>query len=124
MSRCSRILMLAGSLTLAGAAPASDDVEHYEGKSAETLEQAVANFSAYNGKLAAILEQKELTPQDLATVHQLTYTLENALERIKQDLSDLAETLEEIHLASERADAEAVSSNGASYLDTARTLIP
>ncbi|MDZ7752782.1 MAG: DUF6746 family protein [Gammaproteobacteria bacterium] len=124
MSHYSRILILAGSLALAGAAPASDDVEHYEGKPAETLEQAVANFSEYNAKLAAVLEQKELTPQDLATVHQLTYTLENALERINHDFSALAETLEAIHLASERADAEGVGSNGARYLDTARKVVP
>ena len=61
---------------------------------AETMEQALANFSEYNARLAALLEQDELTMADLAQIHQLTYTLENALERINDDLEDLAETLE------------------------------
>ena len=120
----SRILILAAGLALAAGAPASDEPEHYEGKEAETLEQAVAHFSEYNGRLAALLEQEELSPQDLATIHRLTYTLENALERIDEGFSEMAETLEAVHLASERADAESVSANGARYLDTARKVIP
>src|SRR5690625_6294129 len=49
-------------------------VEHYEGKSSDTLSDALSNFREYN----RILEQHlsgDLTDEDLARVHELTYTL-------------------------------------------------
>lgn len=41
----------------------------------------MANFSEYNQRLAELLTQDELAITDLGTVHELTYTLENALNR-------------------------------------------
>lgn len=102
---------------------ADERPEHFEGKPAETLDQAVANFSEANGKLAAILEEDDLGQQDLHEVHRLTYTLENALEKIREDLDDLAEVLEEIHLASETIDTETVRTRGDEYLETARRVV-
>ncbi|MGF2687425.1 DUF6746 family protein [Marinobacter sp. DUT-3] len=100
----------------------ADEVEHFEGKQSATLEAAVANFSEYNKKLETILKG-ELTPEAMNEVHQLTYTLENALGKINEEFDGLAVTLEEIHLASERADTEGVASNGEAYLETSRTVI-
>lgn len=102
---------------------ADERPEHFEGKPAETLDQAVANFSEANGQLATILEEEDLGPKELHEVHQLTYTLENALEKIREDLDDLAEVLEEIHVASETIDTEAVKAKGDDYLDTARKVV-
>jgi hypothetical protein len=107
-----------------GAALATEGAVHYEGEPAETLEQAVANFSEYNARLSAVLEKGELTAEDMETVHELTYTLENALQTIDQELAELAETLEAMHLASESQDAGSTSQHGADYLNTARTVIP
>lgn len=98
--------------------------EHFEGEPAETLEQALANFSEYNDKLAAILAKDELSPKDLYEVHQLTYTLENALDKIRNEYEDLAETLEEVHVASEHNDTGTVKSSGKAYLDAGRQLVP
>jgi len=97
--------------------------DHYEGKPAETLEQAVANFSEYNTKLEAILAKNELSARDLNEIHQLTYTLENALEKINMEFSDLADVLEEVHVASETAGYDAVKERGQAYLETARQLV-
>lgn len=102
---------------------ADERPEHFEGKPAETLEQAVKNFRATNEELAALLAREELDAKDLHEVHKLTYTLENALETIRENLDGLAQTLEKVHLASETTDVETVKSRGSEYLETARTLV-
>lgn len=102
---------------------ADDRPGHYEGEPAETLEQAVANFSEYNSRLEAILGKGELSSADLHEVHELTYTLENALEKLRDEMEDLAEVLEEVHVASENADAATVMSRGRLYLETSRQVI-
>ena len=115
--------LLLALLTL-GVAAASDPVQHFKGLPADTLEDAVRNFSEYNSRLAAIVGKGELAAADMATVHELTYTLENALERINDDLAALADLLEEVHVASETGDQTAVMAKGRAYLETARTIIP
>jgi hypothetical protein len=111
------------SLSL-GVANAEERYDHFKGLPAETLETAVQNFSEYNNRLAAIVAKDELTASDLATVHELTYTLENALERISGELAVLADLLEEVHVASEAADAASTVETGRTYLGTAQTVIP
>lgn len=71
------------ALSLSAMIQAEERPDHFKGKPSETLEQAVANFSEYNGKLADLLAKDALSPQDLHQVHELTYTLENALEKIQ-----------------------------------------
>jgi len=110
-------------LAVATASLANDRVEHYEAKSTATLEEAVANFAEYNDKLAAILEQEGLEGADFEAIHELTYTLENALERMREDMAGLADTLETLHLASEDHDEAVAREQGAAYLTTARTLV-
>lgn len=121
-----RVYLLPLTFTLAlmsSAASATDDaVKHFKGVPSDTLEQAVVNFSEYNNKLEAVLAG-DLDPQAMSDVHQLTYTLENALGKMRDDLKDLADTLEEIHLASERMDTEAVQSHGQLYLEQSRKLV-
>ena len=112
---------LTAALAFSGLTVASD-VDHFEGKASDTLPQAVANFSEYNDKLEAVLEG-ELTPEAMNEVHRLTYTLENAIARMSEELDSLAETLEEVHLASESADTETVSEQGPAYLEKSRDLV-
>lgn len=109
--------------TLACSAPlVANDVQHFKGESSETLTQAVANFSEYNNKLEQVLSG-EMTPEAMNKVHELTYTLENALGKINEELRDLADTLEEVHIASERADGTAVKERSQHYLTTSREVI-
>lgn len=115
------VLILAA--TVSSPIRAEERVDHFEGEPAETLEQAVANFSEYNARLAELMARDELSDADLVTVHELTYTLENALERINSELADLSETLESVHLASEALDAESVHRQGRKYLETAAKVI-
>lgn len=102
---------------------ASDEqVQHFEGKPAKTLKQAVSNFSEYNNKLEQVLSG-ELTPEAMHEVHQLTYTLENAMGKLDRELEDMAERLETVHKASEQADPDTVKAQGAVYLEKSRTII-
>nr|WP_298413688.1 DUF6746 family protein [uncultured Halomonas sp.] len=116
------LAMLCTSL-LATAAHADDRPEHFEGQTANTLKEAVSNASEANAQLAKLLDQDDLTNDDFATIHELTYTLENALEKIEDELDVIADDLEEVHQGSEALDQERVRTHGTSYLEAARTLI-
>lgn len=109
-------------LLIASPAMADDDVRHFKGEPANTLEQAVANFSEYNTRLDTVLGG-ELTPETMNDIHQLTYTLENALETMEDELDELADTLERVHKASETADTDTVRSAGKHYLETSRKIV-
>jgi len=116
------IILTTAGLSLAATATAAE-VEHYQGKEAKTLEQAVTNLRDYNQRLEALLEKEDLTAAELEKVHQLTYTLENALKRINTELGSIAGNLETVHLASERRETETVRSKGRIYLQQVDTLI-
>lgn len=94
----------------------ADPVEHFQGKEAESLVQAVSNFNKGNQRLEKLLSQDTLSAADLAAIHELTYTLENALAKINTDLDQLALTLEELHLGSEDNDSVRVKKEGDKYL--------
>ena len=101
----------------------SDRPAHARGEPAETLQQAVTNLSEYNTRLEALLEQGELTATDMHEVHMLTYTLENALQKIQADLQETAAVLEEVHIASETDKPDVVREKGQVYLQSTRTLV-
>lgn len=97
-------------------------IDHYKGEPSPTLAVAMKNFVEYNQRLQAVLAKGELTVEDMVLIHELTYTLENALERIREDLEELAETLEEVHVASETMDYDTAKKAGALYLETAKII--
>lgn len=117
-------LTLACTLALALPALADDRPDHYRGKPAETVEQALANLKTYNAQLAVLVNKNTLTAEELDQVHQLTYTLENALEKLRDEHARLAEVLEQVHQASEHADADTTKKSGRDYLKRAQKLIP
>lgn len=101
---------------------AQDRPDHFQGKNPETLSQALEYFSEYNTRVADVLAQEELDIYDLVTIHELTYTLENSLEKIRSELAELAEVLEDLHVATETADYEGARTHGRAYLEKARIL--
>jgi HPt (histidine-containing phosphotransfer) domain-containing protein len=86
------------------------------------LAEAVKNFSEYNSRLEQAMAQGP-TPESLAQIHELTYTLKDALEKINEEMDGLTDTLEEIHIASEAQNAAEVKRYGNEYLETARKVI-
>ena len=100
----------------------AETVEHFEGKNAESLEEAVTNFKLYNQRLESLLKKDSMSADDVTKVHELTYTLENALAKINDELGKFAVTLEEVHLASEKYDADAVRDHGDAYMEVINTI--
>lgn len=116
-------IVLAAAGLLFTAPLLASDADHYEGKKAKDLEQAVSNLREYNQRLGKILDKEELTAEDLGEVHQLSYTLENALQRINQEMATIAGDLETVHQASERNDSATVRETGRKYLQQSNTLV-
>jgi len=100
-----------------------DHAEHFEGKEAANLEEAVANLAEYNDRLKALLDQEELSAEDMNQIHKYSYTLENALQKVQEETQSVAANLEEVHLASERMDEAIVREQGKVYLETTHTLL-
>lgn len=119
-----RSLTLACTLALTLPAIANEHPDHYQGKPAATLEQALTNLKEYNAKLAALVKKDGLSSEELGQVHQLTYTLENALEKLRDEHTRLAQVLEEVHKASEHAHVDTVKQSGRDYLKRVQKLIP
>jgi len=105
---------------------ASDDdrADHFEGEPSRTLPEAIENFREANARLEQLLAQENPDTQVVFEIHQLTYTLENALDKIEDEVEDLADVLEEVHLASERNDGATVQERGREYLETAHIIVP
>jgi hypothetical protein len=122
MTRPLRIAAVATALaSLAPAVPA-DEVRHYQAKPSDTFEQAVANFNEYNALMAGLLEADPLTMDEMERIHELTYTIEDALAKMVETLQALPVTLEEVHLASEGDDPAALRTLAADYLSVAQEL--
>lgn len=115
------LMMLPFLAAMSWSAQAEDRLDHYQGKPADTLEQAIANFAEGNRELRQLLEGK-VSDADLARVHELSYTLENALGKMNKEMKVLAMLLEQVHLASETAKAETVQGSGRAYLEIVDTL--
>src|SRR5690554_226265 len=121
-----KLLAIAG-LTVAMAFTAATyatvaQVQHFKGHASPDLTTAVANLPEYNKQPQAKVDSA-LSDEDMAEIHMLTYTLENALERINLELEEIAEALEEVHLASETLDRERLTGNAAIYLDKTAILL-
>lgn len=116
--------LLWGVNVSAYAAPVSSDdrISHFQALPSESLEQAVTNLASHNQELKALVEKPELTNEDMVKIHELTYTLENALERLREDIESTADVLEEVHLGSETMDRNRVRDNAQRYLEVMRTL--
>ncbi|NKI34758.1 hypothetical protein HFP89_06225 [Wenzhouxiangella sp. XN79A] len=124
MQRFVTFVVFATALLSAPAILADERPDHFRGAPSESLEQARQNFAETTARIDDVLARGELTPADLAAVHELTYTLENALERIDEEYDRLEEQLEELHLASEGADTERARELGQRYLENARRFLP
>lgn len=103
---------------------ADDRIDHYAAEESATLAEALENFSTFNNRVEAVLTRPVMTRDNMEDIHQLTYTLEVALERIIAEATELADLLEEVHLASEGADAEKLIRLTTSYLAISRQLVP
>lgn len=97
---------------------------HFSGRPAESWDQAITHLRDGKATLAELLARETLGPNDLHQVHELTYTLENALERMRGELAAMAETLEAVHVASESNDSATVARGGRRFLADLDRVVP
>ena len=125
MMKSAAIAAIAAALAFAPVAQASGsggDVRHFKGKPSATLPDAMRNLSESNARLEQLLKGS-VDDVAIAEIHQLTYTMENGLEKLRKELDALADTLETLHKASEQMEREKVLRHGADYLSVSRQVI-
>ena len=95
---------------------------HFEGQTFTDLSEAVKVFNDYNKRFENKLEG-ELNGLDLHEIHELTYTMENAVAYITQSMYTVAEELEAVHQATEISNADVVRESGKKYLELSRQIV-
>jgi len=115
--------LFCAALLFAPAAHSQDNDDHFEGMPSENLEEAIANLRTHTALLEARLAG-ELDQEAMMDIHEMSYTLENAVARLSAELDTLAVALEEVHLASEQWDDETVREQGAVFVNGVRVILP
>lgn len=105
------------ALTLFALPATADEVDHYEGEPSETLSEAMENLETYNARVEEVLERDALGASDMEEIHESTYTMEQAVARIATSMDEIAENLEEVHLASEADDEADLREKAEAYLE-------
>lgn len=95
---------------------------HFEGQTFTDISQAVKVFNDYNKRFEEKLEG-ELNGLDLHEIHELTYTMENAVAYITQSMYTVAEELEAVHQATELSNPDVVKKSGKKYLELSRNIV-
>ncbi|TKB46367.1 DUF6746 family protein [Thalassotalea mangrovi] len=116
------IFALTAMLVMISPSQAEEKYNHFPALESPDTATALCNIRNFNEKLNALTSKKTLTAEDMVKVHELTYTLENAVMRLQQDLDAIAVDLEKVHKASEQLDAATIKDSGEKYL-TATGLI-
>ncbi len=124
MKPMNRIALLSTTLLLilAGAVSADQRPRHYEGKAAQSVDVAFENLAETNGRIAEMMADGEMEPEEMAELHKLTYTAENSLAKISEKLEALKEMLEVIHQSSEGLDGATVLEQTPGYLTSSQEL--
>lgn len=105
------------------AAFAGEEIRHYPSLEAPNTQVALCNLTKFNEKLQAITTKKNITPADMVKVHELTYTLENAVIRLQKDLDKIAVNLEKVHKGSEQLNQKVVKGSGKDYLAATKLIL-
>jgi site-specific recombinase len=104
---------------------ADEEYNHFPSLEAPNTTVALCNLASFNKKLKTIADKEKLSAEDMVKVHELTYTLENAVMRLQQELEVIAIDLEKVHKASEVLDQGIIKASGKKYLRaTTEILLP
>ncbi|ENO78500.1 hypothetical protein B447_14319 [Thauera sp. 27] len=109
-------LTVVSSAALANDAAPANRVSHYQAQQAESIAQTMANLREANAKLRALLAG-EVGEYDIHDIHSLSYTLEDSLARIAEEVKQLHNTVADMHFASEGLKRDAVIDFGTAYLE-------
>jgi DNA repair ATPase RecN len=115
--------VIASLIITVSSAQADEKYKHFPSLDSADTATALCNLEEFNKKLQAIVNKDDLTPEDMVKVHELTYTLENAVVRLQKDLETIAVDLENVHKASERLDNNTIKGSGKDYLDATSKIL-
>lgn len=96
---------------------------HFPSVASASVAEAQCNLAKYNASLQDIINLPKLTVTDMLSVHELTYTLEQAIQRLQVSLADVAEELEKVHKASEHLDPNIIVSSGQIYQEKLQAIL-
>ena len=120
MTRTLSLIALATALAFAPAAFADDKaperVSHYQGKQANDVGEAIANLREGNARLKELLSGG-VSEYDMQDIHNVSYTLEEAVARLREELGVIADDLENMHFYSEGYKRDDVLEYGNAYLN-------
>lgn len=96
------------------AARSEERIHHYEGKTITSPEQAVKTLNDENTAIKKILEENEvLSDSNLEIIHEISYTLENAIDYLKENkhadqpvMNAIDESIQAVHSSSENHNEE------------------
>ena len=118
-----KIFPIAASLIFILSAPTfATDVDHYKGKPSPNLQSALCHLQSHDTDLQAMVSNETMKVEDLAKLHQMTYTMEVALQKVQEELVKAAESLEKVHKASEVLAGDKVKSAASEYLNITQLL--
>jgi plastocyanin len=88
-------------------------ISHYEGQVINSTDDAFAALETNNKKIAAILKADSLSASDMEAIHEISYTLESAIDTLIQEkagsakiLENTDEAIQAVHYSSENHDEE------------------
>ncbi len=110
-------------LILASTAKADEKYNHFPSLDSPDTATALCNLAKFNEKLKVIETKKSMTAEDMVKVHELTYTLENAVIRLQKDLDTIAVDLEKVHKASEVLAEKTIKQSGEDYLSATNNIL-
>ena len=102
---------------------AEEKYSHFPSLASPNTSVALCNLAKFNPKLQGIVNKEAITAEEMVKIHELTYTLENAVMRLQKDLQAIAIDLEKVHKASERMDDNTIKSAGKRYLEATATFV-
>lgn len=118
-------LILGAALALPTLCFASNqDVDHFQGEEPQSLAHAKMMVQHSHQQIEALLRKEKLTTEEIHELHELTYSLENAVAFIQEDMKGAADALETLHKASETYDPKKARDAAKLYLDAAKVLSP
>lgn len=97
-------------------------VDHFQAKQADGVVEAIANLREANAKLAELLSG-EVNDYAMNDIHSLSYTVEESLTRIIEEMKMLLDTAGDMHFATEGLKRDAVIDYGDAYLSGVRKII-
>lgn len=88
---------------------ADDHIEHYQSAEISNKEHALEVLRSNNSKIASILQESELDSTALESIHEISYSLEAAIDKLisekagdKKILESVDEAIQAVHYASEK----------------------